>query len=80
MRYYIDEYFGDDLIHNFNDIKGVVLQKHNDGCAVHEIIDFLIEWLYIFKDDVEKKWYEEVVNNIIDGKPIKNRYTNEVYV
>ena len=82
MRYYIDEYFDNrgGLIHDYHEIKDVILQKHNDGYTVQQIVDFLPTWLYIFQDDEEKQWYENIVNSIIERKPIKNRFVDEVYV
>lgn len=80
MRRYIDEYYedGDDiwLSPTSNEIKQTVLQQHQEGKSVSEIVKYLQEWLYIFTDENETEWETEVVNNIIAGKPVLNRWTN----
>lgn len=78
MRRYIDEYYEipeEQWLTSPEEIKKFVLEKHNAGLSVSEIVKELQDFIYIFKDEEETKWETEVVQNIIDGKPVLNRWT-----
>ena len=79
MRRYIDEYLETPdrewLSPNFSEIKEKVLEMHGDGAGVDTIVKYLQDWMYIFEDEEEEKWEREVVENIIVGKPVVNRWT-----
>ena len=79
MRRFIDEYYETPdeqwLTIGPQEIKNFVLEKHNEGLFVSEIVKELQEFLYIFRDEEETQWETKVVQNIIDGKPIINRWT-----
>ena len=79
MRRYIDEYLETPdrewLSPNFSEIKEKVLEMHGDGAGVDTIVKHLQDWMYIFEDEEEEKWEREVVENIIVGKPVVNRWT-----
>ena len=80
MRAYIDEYFdGSSFIYNFNDIKNRVTQLHNQRKSINDIVKHLQEWLYIEDDKEETSWEISIVENIINNKPIKNRFTGETF-
>ena len=44
-----------------------------------DIIEYLIDWLYIFDDKNEKEHYKLIITNIIEGYPVVNRFTNEIF-
>ena len=79
MRRYIDEYLETPdrewLSPNFSEIKEKVLEMHMDGAGVDTIVKYLQDWMYIFDDEEEENWEREVVENIIEGKPVVNRWT-----
>ena len=80
MRRYIDEYYEVPekqwLSPKPEEIKAIVLEHHNNGKSAEDIVKILQEQLYIFYDEEETAWELEVVNNIISGKPVVNRWTN----
>lgn len=80
MRRYIDEYYEPEdeqwLSPSPEEIKEEVLRRNKNGESVEDIVEYLQEWMYIFNDDDETKWEKEVVKNIIEGKPVINRWTN----
>ena len=80
MRRYIDEFYEVPerqwLSPNPDEIKQIVLEKHNAGISVEDIVKHLQELMYIFLDEEETAWETEVVENIINGKPVLNRFTN----
>ena len=80
MRRYIDEYYETEdrqwLSPSPEEIKEEVLRRNKNGESVEDIVEYLQEWMYIFNDDDETKWEKEVVKNIIEGKPVINRWTN----
>lgn len=79
MRRYIDEYLETPdrewLSPNFSEIKEKVLGMHRDGACADTIVKHLQDWMYIFDDEEEENWEREVVENIIAGKPVVNRWT-----
>lgn len=82
MRRYIDEYLDScsGLIHTPEDIKNKIISLHNGGKSIDDIVEYLMEWLYIFKyDEEEQEYYKEVVTNFIEGKPVVNRFTKEIF-
>lgn len=79
MRAYIEEFFDKShFIYDFNDIKNRVLQLHKDGKSIDEIVKHLQEWIYIFTDKEETEWEKKVVENIINGNKVINRFTGEI--
>ena len=80
MRRYIDEFYEIPerqwLSPNPDEIKQIVLEKHNAGISVEDIVKHLQKLMYIFVDEEETIWETEVVKNIISGKPVLNRFTN----
>ena len=84
MRRYIDEYLETPdcewLSPNFSEIKEKVLEMHRNGAGVDTIVKHLQDWMYIFYDDEEEKWEREVVENIIAGKPVVNRWTKVEFI
>ena len=80
MRRYIDEYYEISeeqwLSPTPKEIKNIVLEHHKNGESVEEIVKYLQDYMYIFTDKEETYWETEVVKNIIDGKPVINRWTN----
>jgi len=78
MRRYIDEYLEPPerewLTPNFEGIKNKVFEYYKNGMSVDEIVKQLQEDIYIFTDEEETKWETEVVNRILEGKPITNRF------
>ena len=81
MRLYIDEYLDSNSrwIYSYNDIKEKVIQLHGENKSVDEIVRYLQNWLYLFLDEEEHEWEKGVVNNIINGIEIKNRFTHEIF-
>lgn len=81
MRKYIDEYLDSNSqwIYSYEDIKEKVFQLHREDKSTDEIIEYLQDWLYLFLDEEECEWEKEVVNNIINGIEIKNRFTHEIF-
>lgn len=79
MRRFIDEYYElpeeQWLGPNPESIKEMVLQQYKLGKTIDEIVKYLQTELYIFIDEKETKWETEVVQNIIDSKPVLNRWT-----
>lgn len=83
MRRYIDEFLEplerQWLVPNFEGIKNKVHDYFDNGLKPKEIVKQLQEDLYIFTDDEEYNWELEVVNNILEGKSIKNRFTGVIF-
>jgi len=83
MRRYIDEYYELPekrwLGLSPGSIKELVLQQYKLGKTVAEIVRYLQSELYIFTDEEETKWETEIVENIINNKPVINRWTNEKF-
>ena len=83
MRRYIDEYYEPEdeqwLSPSPKEIKEEVLRCNKNGESVEDIVKYLQEWMYIFQDDEETEWEKEVVKNIIEGKPVKNRWSNLLF-
>lgn len=83
MRRYIDEYLEPPnrqwLVPNFEGIKNKVHDYFDNGLKPEEIVKQLQKDLYIFTDEKEYNWELEVVNNILEGKPIKNRFTGIIF-
>ena len=83
MRRYIDEYYElpDEqwLSPSPEEIKETVLKLHDNGESNDQIVKYLQEWMYIFTDEEEYAWEMEVVENIIAGKPVINRWTKEEF-
>lgn len=80
MRRYIDEFYEIPerqwLSPNPDEIKQIVLEKHKAGISVEDIVKHLQKLMYIFLDEEETIWETKVVENIISGKPVLNRFTN----
>jgi len=80
MRRYIDEFYEIPerqwLSPNPDEIKQIVLEKHKAGISVEDIVRHLQELMYIFIDEEETIWETKVVENIINSKPVLNRFTN----
>jgi hypothetical protein len=80
MRRYIDEYFELPIYQRYSvtpeKIKEIVVKMHDEGSSTEEIVEHLQEELYLFLDDEETSWETTVVNNIIENKPVLNRFTN----
>lgn len=81
MRRYIDEYFSKDsnLIIYPDEIIDTVMHLHCNSKSMDDIIEYLIDWLYIFDDKNEKEHYKLIITNIIEGYPVVNRFTNEIF-
>ena len=83
MRRYIDEYYEVPeeqwLSPSPEEIKEEVLRRNKNSESIEDIVKYLQEWMYIFNDDEETEWEKEVVKNIIEGKPVKNRWTNHFF-
>ena len=83
MRRYIDEYYEIPekqwLSPNPDEIKQIVLGKHNAGISVEDIVRHLQKVMYIFTDEEETAWETEVVESIISGKAVINRFSNEEF-
>lgn len=83
MRRYIDEFLEPPerqwLVPNFEGIKNKVHNYFDNGLKPEKIVKQLQEELYIFTDKEEYNWELEVVNNILEGKPIKNRFTEVIF-
>ena len=79
MRRYIDEFYEIPerqwLSPNPDEIKQIVLEKHNAGISVEDIVRYLQDRMYIFTDEEETAWETEVVENIISSKPVVNRFS-----
>ena len=79
MRRYIDEFLepveSQWLVPNFEGIKNKVLDYFDNGLAPEEIVKRLQKDMYIFSDEEEFDWELKVVNNILENKPITNRFT-----
>ena len=79
MRRYIDEFYEIPerqwLSPNPDEIKQIVLKKHNAGISVEDIVRHLQDRMYIFTDEEETAWETEVVESIISGKPVINRFS-----
>lgn len=79
MRRFIDEYFElpeeQWLIPTFESIKKDVLEHHEQGMKIEEIVKYLQERYYVFTDDEETEHITTVVEKMICGMPVKNRFT-----
>ena len=75
MRNYIEEYF--DYATTREKIKTLVLEKHNEGLSIMEIVKCLQQEFYIFTDEEETKREADVVTAIIENKPIFCRWTKK---
>jgi len=80
MRRYIDEYYELPIYQRYSvtpeKINEIVVKMHDEGSSQEEIVEHLQEELYLFLDDEETSWEATVVNNIIENKPVLNRFTN----
>lgn len=83
MRRYIDEFLEPPeeewLVSNFEGIKNKVHDYFDNGLKPEEIVKRLQEDMYIFTDKEETEWELQVVNNILEGKPVKNRFTQIIF-
>jgi len=83
MRLYIDEFMEPKEERHWNppfeDIVMEVRKLHADGNSVEEISRELEESHYIFNDDEEHRWNMKVVDDIINNRPIKNRFTGYTF-
>lgn len=79
MRRFIDEFLESEerqwLVPNFEGIKNKVFDYFDNGLKSEEIVKQLQKDMYIFTDEQEFDWELEVVNNILENKPITNRFT-----
>lgn len=65
---------------SFEDIKHETLYLHGKGFTPEQIVIFLQEYLYVCRDEEESQTILNVVNNILNGKPVINSVTKEVFV
>ena len=65
---------------SFEDIKYETLYLHGKGFTPEQIVIFLQEYLYVCRDEEESQTILNVVNNILNGKPVINNVTKEVFV
>lgn len=83
MRRFIDEYLEPKeeqwLVPNFQGITNRIFDYFENGLSPGEIVKRLQEDLYIFTDEKETEWETEVVCKILEGQPVTNRYTGEVF-
>lgn len=83
MRLYIDEFIEPKekrhLNPSFEDMVMDVRKLHADGKSVEDISIELEEKHYIFNDDEEHQWNLKVVDNIINNRPVKNRFTGYIF-
>lgn len=79
MRRFIDEFLEPEerqwLVPNFEGIKNKVFDYFDNGLKPEEIVKQLQKDMYIFTDEQEFDWELEVVNNILENKPVINRFT-----
>ena len=64
------------LVTDFTGIRNKVFDYFDNGLTIDEIVERLHEDLYIFTDEEETEWEKKVVTNILEGKPITNRFTD----
>lgn len=80
MRRYINEYFEtpeeQTLKPSHEELKEIIIHKHNEGMTTNEIVKYLQDSLHLFNDETETEYEKEVVENIINNRPIRNRWTN----
>ena len=67
------------LVPNFEGIKNKVLVYFDNGLKPEEIVKQLQKDMYIFTDEQEFDWELEVVNNILENKPVTNRFTGIIF-
>ena len=82
MRRYIDEYIEPEerrWLISPDEIAMDVLRLHNEGKSSDEIAIYIEEKYYVFEDEEEHEWNKKVVENIINNKPVKNRWSNYEY-
>ena len=83
MRLYIDEFIEPKEEGHwkspFEDMVIEILKLHADGKSVEDISRELEENHYIFNDDEEHQWNIKVVDNIINNRPVKNRFTGYIF-
>lgn len=83
MRLYIDEFIEPKEKRHWNppfeDMVTEVRKLHADGKSVEDISRELEEKHYIFNDDEEHQWNMKVVDNIINNRPVKNRFTGYTF-
>ena len=79
MRRYIDEYFvlpgKETLNYTFEDIKKIILENHQHGMPLMHIVEYLQEKLYVFEDQEETNYLKDIIQKIINGEPVQNRWT-----
>lgn len=65
---------------SFDDIKYETLYLCDKGFTPEQIVIFLQEYLYVCRDEEEFQKILNAVNNILNGKPVINNITKEVFV
>lgn len=65
---------------SFDDIKYETLYLNDKGFTPEQIVIFLQEYLYVCRDEDEFQIMFNAVNNILNGKPVINSVTKEVFV
>lgn len=65
---------------SFEDIKHETLYLHGKGFTSEQIAIFLQEYLYVCRDEEEYQIILNAVNNILNGIPVINSVTKEVFV
>jgi len=83
IKRYIDDFFekseDSTLPYDFETLKNEILSLHKAGKDAKEIVEYLQEKLYIYDDKEETDWEIKVVNSLIQGKPVINRWTRIVF-
>ena len=65
---------------SFDDIKYETLYLRDKGFTPEQIAIFLQEYLYVCRDEEEYQKILNAVNNILNGNPVINGVTKDVFV
>lgn len=83
MRLTIDEYLESPENRSFEvtyeQIKEVILLMYKYVRDADRIAEAITKWLHLEDESPEFDYTLLVVKNIIEGKPVQNRYTGEIF-
>jgi hypothetical protein len=65
---------------SFDDIKCETIYLYDKGFTPEQIVIFLQEYLYVCRDEEEYQKILYAVNNILEGRPVINSVTKEVFL
>ena len=83
MKILIDEYLesSESRSHQvtYEGMKEVILLMYKHLPNIENIAEAIGKWLYLDDEDTEFDYIIQIVKNIVEGKPVQNRFTGEVF-